>query len=188
MIQTPSVTISDPQGNNNGIPDPGETVNLNIPFLNTTGLTATGVSIQIVGGGTANIPNPVPNNSAFAIGMPFQIPNGTACGDAVNLTINVNSSLGATSFTRPVIVGVPVQTFSENFDGVSAPSVRWSDHYFNRTCDVCLANNISNTAPNSRLAADLPSTGRPDRRRGTLILTSPPIPIAAQAATVSFVH
>ena len=42
LLQTPVFTISDPAGNNNGFPEPGENLSLTVPLTNNTGTTATG--------------------------------------------------------------------------------------------------------------------------------------------------
>src|SRR5690606_1910435 len=54
LRQTPEITVSDPQGNGNGDPDPGEKITLSIPLTNNTGTTATGVTLNVVDGGSAD--------------------------------------------------------------------------------------------------------------------------------------
>ena len=122
LTQTQNVTVTDPQGNNNGYPEPGETIVVNIPFANNTGQTATGVTFQLVGGGSANLAS-FPNNNVAIASLGYIVPGGTTCGSVLSLTINVTSSLGPASFSRSITIGVPVQTFSENFDGVTAPAL-----------------------------------------------------------------
>src|SRR5205814_2121325 len=54
LDQTPAIGVSDATGNNNGFIDPGEPLTLTIPLTNTTGIDATGASLQIAGGNSAN--------------------------------------------------------------------------------------------------------------------------------------
>ena len=54
LTQTPTFTISDSAGDNDGFPEPGEALSISVPLSNNTGTTATGVTAQIVGGGSAN--------------------------------------------------------------------------------------------------------------------------------------
>lgn len=116
LAQTPNLSISDAPGDNDGYPEPGETITLSVPLTNNTGVAAVGTTLQIVGGGSANY-GTILNNSTVTQPIAYTVPVNAACGSALTLTINVNSSLGATSFTRTIIIGVPVTTFTENFDG-----------------------------------------------------------------------
>ena len=54
LLQTPGITISDAGGDNDGFPEPGEPLSISIPLTNSTGVDATGTTLQIVGGGSAN--------------------------------------------------------------------------------------------------------------------------------------
>ena len=183
LTQTPTVTVSDPTGDNDGFPEPGESVLINVPLFNNTGINATDVTAQIVGGGSANY-GTILNNSTVSQPIPFTVPANTACGTTITLTINVNSSLGATSFTRIIIIGVPVNTFSENFDSVTAPAfpAGWTA--------VTVQNGVNFV--NSTLSTDTPANAayalNPSAVGGGTDLTSPQAAITAPAATVSFRH
>ena len=98
------------------------------------------------------------------------------------LTINVNSSLGATSFTQTIIIGVPATTFTENFDGVTAPAfpAGWTATSDSERNKFHNNNNKSRTAPNAAFALDPLTVG------GGTDLTSPSMAISSAAATVSF--
>ena len=53
----------------------------------------------IVGGGSANY-GTINHGATASQAMSYTVSGGAACGSVVTLTINVNSSLGATSFQR----------------------------------------------------------------------------------------
>lgn len=182
LYQTPNLTISDTGGGNgNGFPEPGETLSLTIPLTNSTGNDATNVTLQIVGGGSANY-GTIVNGATVTRQVSFTVPAGTPCGSVVTLTLNVDSSLGATSFTRTMNIGQPNTTFTENFDGVTAPAfpAGWTATAVQSGINFVTTSSVSDSAPNSAFAADPATVG------GGSDLTSPSIPITAAAATVTF--
>ena len=181
LLQTPTFTVSDAAGNNNGFPEPGENLTLTIPLSNITGSTATGVTLQIVGGGNANY-GTINNASSGSQQVSFTVPQGTQCGSVVNLTFNVNSSLGATSFNRTIIVGIPSASLTQNFDGVTAPAIPagWTATSVLGGINFVTVTTNRDTLPNSAYGVD------PSNSAGETDLTSPPIAITSGAATVSF--
>ena len=194
LTQTPTFSVSDAGGNNNGFPEPGETISVTVPLTNITGNTATGVTAQIVGGGSANY-GTINNNATVSQAISFTVPAGALCGSPLTLTINVTSSLGATSFQRTIIIGVPVATLTQNFDGVTAPALPagWTVAASYAPMTFVTTTSSSDTSPNSVFGRDLPdcvgtTTQCPTTNGGDTSLTSPAIPITAQAATVSFRH
>jgi hypothetical protein len=102
------------------------------------------------------------------------------CGSMLTLTFNVNSSLGATSFTRTIILGAPTVTFTQNFDGVTAPAfpAGWTSTSEAGGIPFVNSTTTPDSAPNAAFAVDPLTVG------GGTGLTSPSIPITAQAATV----
>jgi hypothetical protein len=181
LVQTPTFTVSDSTGDNDGFPEPGETITLTVPLTNNTGNDATGTTLQLVGGGSANY-GTIANGVTASQPVTYTVPANTPCGSAITLTFNVNSSLGATSFTRTIIIGVPQTTFTENFDGAVAPAFPAGWTAVSVSSGIIFVNSPLNpdTAANSAFAADPIAVG------GGSDLTSPSIPITAQAATVSF--
>jgi hypothetical protein len=181
LFQTPQFTVSDAAGNNNGFPEPGEPITLTIPLTNTTGSPATGVTLQVVGGGSANY-GTIAHGATVSQNVSFTVPPGTPCGSVVNLTFNVNSSLGATSFQRTMLIGSPIVTFTENFDGVTAPAfpAGWTAVPVSNGINFVTFTTNSDTPPNAAFALDPTNVG------GGSDLTSPSIPITAPAATVTF--
>ena len=55
LLQTPAYTIDDSMGNRTGFADAGETIRLNIPLTNNTGITARGTTLSVSGGGTVKL-------------------------------------------------------------------------------------------------------------------------------------
>ncbi len=181
LLQQPTFAVSDAAGDGDGYPEPGEQLTLSIPLTNTTGNTATGVTLQVVGGGSANYGD-IANAQTVSRDVTFTVPGGTGCGTALSLTFNVNSSLGATSFTRSILIGEPVVTASENFDSVTAPAfpAGWTAVPVSGGSNFITSTTVSDSAPNSAFAQEAATVG------GGSDLTSPNIAISSAAATVSF--
>ena len=181
LLQTPSFTVSDSGGNNNGFPEPGETVTLNIPLFNNTGINAANTVLQVVGGGTANY-GTINNNSTAVQSVTYTVPDGLGtCGTAITLTFNVTGSLGTTSFIRTIIIGVPVTTFSENFDSVTAPNLPagWLTANSGVGTPFVTTTTAPDSPPNSIFTPNPSAVGGAS-------LTSPSIPITSAAAVVTF--
>ena len=181
LLQTPTFAVSDSSGDNDGFPEPGEPLILTIPLTNNTGNAATGTTLQVVGGGSANY-GTIANGQTVSRDVSYTVPANTPCGNVITLTFNVNSSLGATSFTRTIAIGAPQTTFTENFDSVTAPAFPAGWTAVSVQSGVNFVNSTLNpdTAPNSAFAVDPTAVG------GGTDLTSPSIPITSSAATVSF--
>ncbi|MEP6923829.1 MAG: M36 family metallopeptidase, partial [Pyrinomonadaceae bacterium] len=185
LVQTPTFAVSDPAGNNNGYPDPGETIALTVPLTNSTGRNATGVTLQIVGSGNFTFYGNIANGQTVSNSLiSYTIPANTPCGSSITLTFDVNSNLGPTSFTRSITVGAPIVTATENFDGVTAPALPsgWTTTQTGAGVGFVTVTNSADTAPNSVFTPDLTTTG------GGAEITSPAFPISAAAGTVSFHH
>ncbi|MGB5013177.1 MAG: M36 family metallopeptidase [Pyrinomonadaceae bacterium] len=180
LLQTPSFTVSDATGNNNGFPEPGETVSLSIPLSNNSGINATNTTLQVAGGNSVNY-GTINNNSTVTQSVLYTVPANTPCGSSISVTFNVVSSLGPTSFTRTLIAGVPVATFTESFDSVTAPNLPtgWLTAQSGSGVLFGTVTNNTNSAPNSVFT---PNTAL----IGGASLTSPAIPITSEAAIVTF--
>jgi len=192
LYQTQDMTVTDTFGDNDGIAEPGEEVGITIPLTNSTGVTANNVTLQIVGGGSANYGS-IAGTSTVSRQMGYIIPAGTPCGSVVTLTLNVNSSLGPVSFTKTISVGQASTTLAENFDAVTPPSIPAGWTVTSSYAPMTFASTASgpDTAPNTMFAADLPNctgSGCPSTDGGSTELVSPVIPIGGAAATVSFRH
>lgn len=181
LYQTPDITISDPQGNGNGFAEPGETITLTIPLTNISGNTATNTTLQVVGGGSANYGD-IASGMMESREVSFTVPLQSACGSVVTLTLNVNSSLGPTSFTRTFATGRPTITYSQGFDSVPAPGFPegWTAEPVQGGINFVTTWVNPDAGANAAFAQDPTTVG------GGTNLTSPSLPVIAEAATVSF--
>ena len=186
----PEMSVSDTTtGDGDGVPEPGETVSLTIPLTNNSGETANNVTVQVVGSQTV-LYGTIANSGTASNTFTLKLPSNLACGAAVDVTINVTSSLGPAAFTRKIYTGTSVITSTENFDGVTAPALPegWqvtnegngSVNQFRTTTTT------PNSAPNTAFAANPPGTT--SGQNGTTSLTSPSYAIQSPSASVSFRH
>ncbi|MFZ1700672.1 MAG: M36 family metallopeptidase [Pyrinomonadaceae bacterium] len=183
LYQIPAITVSDAVGDNDGYPEPGETVTISVPLTNSTGTTATGVTLQIVGGGTASYGS-LGGTSSGTESATYSIPAGTACGSLITVTLNVDSSLGPVSFERQIFVGKPGTTTAteETFDGVTAPAIPagWSAVANAGGINFVSSTTAPNSSPNAMFALDPLTIG------GGTDLTAPPISVSSLDATITF--
>lgn len=194
LTQSPAITINDSAGNGNGVPEPGEALSLTIPLTNATGTTASGISLQVVGGGSANYGNLLSGLQTSRT-IAYTVPAGLSCGGVLTLTLNINSSLGPATITRTFALGTPNNSFIENFDSVTPPAVPagWNVTSSYGPMTFASTSTSSFSAPYSVFAADLPDCvppGCPNTNGGSTELTSPFIFITSgtTAATVAFSH
>ncbi|HEX8636872.1 MAG TPA: M36 family metallopeptidase, partial [Pyrinomonadaceae bacterium] len=124
VIQTPGFTFGVITGNNNGYPEPGETIRLAIPLTNNTGATVIGVTLSVNGGTAVNF-GTLPDLTTVFRQVDYTIPANAPCGGDFTLTFVISSSRGSYSETRTIRVGTPVFNggSNQNFDGVTAPSL-----------------------------------------------------------------
>ena len=181
MYQTPDITISDAPGNANGYPEPGEPITINIPLTNISGNTAINTTLQIVGGGLANYGD-ISSGTSESRDVPFTVSSAAACGSVITLTFNVNSSLGPVSFTRAFAIGRPTTTYTEAFDGVTAPAIPedWTAERVQNGINFVTTTTSPDTGPNAVFAENPTFIG------GGTDLTSPAVLVSVAAATLSF--
>ena len=172
----------------NNMIDPGETVTIdfglsNVGSANTTNLVAT---LQATGGVTA--PSAPQNYGVLVAGgpsvtRPFTFTSGATCGQTITATFQLQdgaTNLGTVTFTFQT--GVTILTFSENFDGVTAPALPagWVAANAVGVAPLWVTSTTTpDTAPNDAFIDD-PATVS-DKR-----LDTPNISITSAAAQVSF--
>jgi len=172
----------------NNIIEPGERVAVNFSLRNTGSanvgnLTAT---LQATGGVTS--PTGPQNYGALAAGGPtvarsFTFTANGECGGTLTATLQLQdgtTNLGAVTFT--FTLGAPRVTFTENFDGVTAPALPsgWTSTVATGSASRWVTSTTSvDTTPNSAFVAN-PATIADVR------LESPAIAITAPAAQLSF--
>lgn len=179
---TSPITLSDAGGNNNGVPEPGETVVLSIPVTNTTGSAITNVTLSINGGtpvsyGTVNDGAVVTRNHSYTI------PTSATCGSSITLQLVVSSDIGAQpAVPYTMTLGTPSGTV-QNFDGVTAPALPagWTSTNEGAGPPAVWVTSSSgpSSAPNSAFTND-PAT------IGSSYLESPVTAITSSAAKIKF--
>ncbi|HQY66301.1 MAG TPA: M36 family metallopeptidase [Pyrinomonadaceae bacterium] len=180
-VLTDPFTVSDSTGNNNGVPEPGENVLLNIAVTNNTGITVNNVTVSVDGGTPVNYGN-VAQAAVVTNAHPFAIPGVAACGSTQSVSIVVASSIGSQpAAIRSFVLGTPNGTV-ENFDAVVAPALPagWTTTQDSGTLInwVTTASGPS-SAPNSAFANDPSGVNMSS-------LVSPVVPITSAAAQVKF--
>lgn len=182
LIQTPTITVSDATGDNDGFPEPGENIGVTVPITNSTGNPVTGVSVQILGGGSADY-GTISGISTVSRQILYTVPASTVCGSIINLTINVTSNLGPVSFTRAIFIGNPAAVVpTENFDSVTAPAIpaRWTIDTLSGGINFITLTTAPDSPPNAMYARDPSTVG------GGTNLTSPPVSVTSPAALLTF--
>lgn len=154
----------------NGVVDPSETVTLNfslqnIGVVNTTNLVATLLATGGVTSPSAAQTYGAVNTNGTVVTQPFTFTASGICGGTVTATLALTdgtNSLGNVTFTLPL--GVQATLWSENFDGVTAPTLPvgwttsagggqtvWTNSTLNR-----------DTLPNAAYSPDAATTGSND--------------------------
>jgi subtilisin-like proprotein convertase family protein len=109
--------VSDAPGDNDGFPEPGESILFTVPLTNDTGATLTGVSVQIPGGNPVSYGD-IANGQTVTRQIPYTVPANAPCGGNFPITFNISSSAGTRSETRSITVGTPIggapQTFTNS--------------------------------------------------------------------------
>lgn len=182
LQQLPTFTISDAAGDNDGIAEPGEDLTLTIALTNISTLTASNVTADIPGAGAVSY-GTINNAATGTRQFTYTVPANTPCGSLLTLMMNVNSSLGAKSFSIPVAVGLKSTTLAQNFDSVAAPNLPagWTTSTEAAGVTFVTASNAFDTAPNSAFSANSNFSGGAE-------ITSPSITVNSAASTVSFRH
>jgi hypothetical protein len=87
-------SVSDSPGDNDGFPEPGESVLISASVINNSGSGAiNNVMISVTGGGTVNFGN-IADGATVTNQIPYTIPAGATCGSEHTVTITGTSALG----------------------------------------------------------------------------------------------
>jgi hypothetical protein len=183
LTQTGPITFLDSAGNNNGSPDPGESLLIDIPLTNATGIPASGATLSIVGGGMADH-GTLGGVATVSRQVALTVPANLSCGSLFTLTINVNSSLGPVAFVRSFSLGSPLITDAESFDSVAAPQLPagWASSAYNGGLPFVTSSSSPASVPNSAFAPNPATVG------GGTDLTSPIFTVNAGAPMLEFRH
>lgn len=133
-LQLGSVVITDEDcGPPNLAADPGETVTLAITLTNPLSVSANNPSVTVVGGGSANSFRPISPNGSATFSVEYTVPSSASCGDIINLTIQINSSLGPVTKTYALQIGAPTSLGTATTNGTGNIAVAIND---NSTVDI----------------------------------------------------
>ncbi len=101
-------SVSDSTGNNNGYPEAGEMVLLNVTVTNQSGETQTNVYVNVNGGTNVNV-GTVANGQTVQAQIRYKIPRLNSCTFQHQVTINAGSDAGMqTPKTFSFRLGVPI--------------------------------------------------------------------------------
>jgi Fungalysin metallopeptidase (M36)/FG-GAP-like repeat len=154
-----------PGGDGDGFPEPGETLQLTVPVVNSTGNTVNNVTAAIVGGGNANY-GTITNGQTVSRQISYLVPANALCGSLHSVTINVSSDIGTQAAqTRTFRLGAP--NFSGNtmpFDNVTAPALPdgWSQVNSGSNTGWVTSTVTPNSAPNTAFSPALATAGQAD--------------------------
>jgi hypothetical protein len=183
LVQSPTMTFTDPNGNNNGFADPGETLQLSVPLMNNTGNPAINTILQVAGGGAVFYGTIANGQTATRI-VSYIVPAGQICGSVLTITLNISSNLGPKTETRTITIGQPSNVIAQAFDTVNAPNLPtgWTVPAPNpNTGSTAWTNQTSGaaSAPNAMFV--------PDPTNAYLAqLESPSFAISSEAAQLKF--
>lgn len=167
-------SVSDSTGDNDGFPEPGESVLLNVSITNTTGSTVTNVVGNVTGGGSANY-GTLAHNQTVSRQIAYTIPSAFPCGAIHSVTITATSNVGAlTPQTRSFPLGSPVfNSPTQNFDSVTAPALPtgWTEVHSGASNGFVTTTTNATSAPNS-VFANLPASSAEGILTGTAQITS----------------
>ncbi len=101
-------SVSDAPGNNNGYPEAGEKVILNVSVTNQTGEAINNVYVNANGGANVNL-GTIANGQTVQAQIMHKISRIVPCGSDYEVTINAGSDAGTqTPVTKRFRVGIPV--------------------------------------------------------------------------------
>jgi uncharacterized repeat protein (TIGR01451 family) len=178
-----AITFTDASCNANGIADPGEDLLLNVPLTNPLHVSINDVKATI-GGESADYGTLAPGQTATKQIL-YTVPANAPCGDSITVTVTVESELGPQTKTFTLkIGGTPVITYSEKFDGVTAPALPagWSALVNPTGSPVWRTVNTSTQSPPNAAFVTFAATT-------TLsFLQSPAIPVTSPTAQLTLRH
>ena len=176
---------------NNAV-DPGENVTMNFGLANTgSANTANLVATLLVSGGVTSPSGPqtygVVVAGGAAVVRPFSFTANGTCGGVLTATLQLQDgtvNLGTVSFTLTLGAQVTGTTFSQNFDGVTAPALpaNWNTLNLGGTVASWITTNgVSDSAPNSAFALDAATAAEN-------ALVSPVFAVSSGSAQLTFWH
>ncbi|MEO8648900.1 MAG: M36 family metallopeptidase [Acidobacteriota bacterium] len=178
---TDPFTVSDSTGDNDGFPEPGEQVVLNVSVKNVTGASISNVAASVTGGGSANYGS-LANSQTTSRPIAYTIPPNVPCGSTHTVTINVTSDLGVqVAVTKSFQVGQANMVLTENFDGVTPPTLPagWTTSQVGAGALWTTVASSPSSAPNSAFTTDATTAGEAS-------LVTPAVNITSASAVLKF--
>ncbi|MBS1797308.1 MAG: S8 family serine peptidase [Acidobacteria bacterium] len=169
VIQTNSVAITAENGTPaNNVPDPGETLTVNLDLQNVGTGNASNVTATLQATGGVTNPSATQNYGAMAAnGAPvskpftFTVSPSVTCGSSITLTWQISDGTNNSTYTKTYATGTPVTSLTQNFDGVTAPALPagWVSTASGSNTGWVTSTTSPNSAPNSAFSADPSSVG-----------------------------
>lgn len=168
----------------NGAIDPGEVVTVNFSLQDTGTAPTTNLVATLLSTNGVTAPSGPQSYGALiaggaAVARSFTFTATGTCGGMILPTLQLQDgpqNLGTASFT--LFLGVPTTSYSQNFDGVSAPAL--PSAWASSPSGIWVTTTAQRqTLPNSAFEPDIASVS-------DYQLTSPIIPIASATAQLSF--
>jgi hypothetical protein len=182
-----TVLIAESCAATNGAIDPDETVTLLFTLKNTGLADTTNLVVTLLEtNGVVSPSGPQPYGALIAGGAgvcePFTFTAAGVCGDSITATLHLQdgaADLGMVSVS--FALGVSGAVFTQNFDGIAAPSlpVDWATSATGAQSPWATTNLFADTAPNAAFAADPSDAGLSE-------LVSPPITLPSGFARLTF--
>ncbi|NQU09717.1 M6 family metalloprotease domain-containing protein, partial [bacterium] len=175
----------------NGAVDPGESVTMSFGIKNTGGGDTINLVATLLSTNGVTVPSAPQNYGVITggggtVSQSFSfVANGT-CGGTTGPTLQLQdgaTDYGTISFTVTLGAGTPASALSENFDGVSAPTLPagWTTATSGGQSLWVTSTGASHTAPNAAFSPDPGSVGVNE-------LVSPAIAIVSTTAQLTFRH
>jgi uncharacterized repeat protein (TIGR01451 family) len=153
----------------NGAVDPGETVTVNLRLTDFALASTTNLVATLNSGADVLDPSGpqdfgVVTGGGAPVSRPFTFTAGGVCGGVISAVWQLQdgtANLGTVTVNLPLGALIPTTTFSEDFDGVTAPALPhgWSNVISGQQVDWVTTATFSDTAPNSVFATDVTGAG-----------------------------
>jgi hypothetical protein len=189
VVQANNVVITAENGTPaNNSPDPGETLTVNFDLQNvgTANSGTVTATLQNTGGVTGagtpqNFGSLTAGGSAVTRPFTFTVSPSVPCGSQITLSFLVQDGASSFTFTKSYATGTPVISFSQNFDGVTAPALPagWTTAVTGSGVAATTSATNPTSAPNDAFIPEQSTTG-------TSELVTPAIPIASASAQMTF--
>lgn len=159
---TDPFSVSDSTGDNDGYPEPGENVLLNVSITNSTGSSVSNVVGSVTGGGNANY-GTIADGQTVTRQIAYTVPQAAPCASIHSVNITATSSVGTlTPQTRTFPLGAPVYgSATQNFDSVTAPALpsTWPEVHSGSNTGFVTTTTNATSAPNAAFAPLAATTG-----------------------------